>query len=146
MILLNLLNSLNSFISPAVAAENISNEISASVYLQAFLSLIFILGILFFATWILRKVSGGQGFGNQKIKVIGGVALSPREKIVLLQIADECLVVGVVPGQIRTLHQVALDKVCSSEEIDELSQQSKGKNDLEIKNLFQNLLNKKINK
>ena len=146
MILLNLLNSLNSFISPAVAAENISNEISASVYLQAFLSLIFILGILFFATWILRKVSGGQGFGNQKIKVIGGVALSPREKIVLLQIADECLVVGVVPGQIRTLHQVALDKVCSPEEIDELSQQSKGKNDLEIKNLFQNLLNKQINK
>lgn len=141
-----LLNLLNSFISPAVAAENISNEISASVYLQAFLSLIFILGILFFATWILRKVSGGQGFGNQKIKVIGGVALSPREKIVLLQIADECLVVGVVPGQIRTLHQVALDKVCSPEEIDELSQQSKGKNDLEIKNLFQNLLNKKINK
>ncbi len=141
-----LLNLLNSFISPAVAAENISNEISASVYLQAFLSLIFILGILFFATWILRKVSGGQGFGNQKIKVIGGVALSPREKIVLLQIADECLVVGVVPGQIRTLHQVALDKVCSPEEIDELSQQSKGKNDLEIKNLFQNLLNKQINK
>lgn len=141
-----LLNLLNSFISPAVAAENISNEISASVYLQAFLSLIFILGILFFATWILRKVSGGQGFGNRKIKVIGGVALSPREKIVLLQIADECLVVGVVPGQIRTLHQVALDKVCSPEEIDELSQQSKGKNDLEIKNLFQNLLNKKINK
>ena len=141
-----LLNLLNSFISPAVAAENISNEISASVYLQAFLSLIFILGILFFATWILRKVSGWRGFGNQKIKVIGGVALSPREKIVLLQIADECLVVGVVPGQIRTLHQVALDKVCSPEEIDELSQQSKGKNDLEIKNLFQNLLNKKINK
>lgn len=141
-----LLNLLNSFISPAVAAENISNEISASVYLQAFLSLIFILGILFFATWILRKVSGGRGFGSQKIKVIGGVALSPREKIVLLQIADECLVIGVVPGQIRTLHQVALDKVCSPEEIDELSQQSKGKNDLEIKNLFQNLLNKKINK
>ena len=94
----------------------------------------------------MRTVSGGRGFGNQKIKVIGGVALSPREKIVLLQIADECLVVGVVPGQIRTLHQVALDKVCSPEEIDELSQQSKGKNDLEIKNLFQNLLNKKINK
>ena len=77
-----LLNLLNSFISPAVAAENISNEISASVYLQAFLSLIFILGILFFATWILRKVSGGRGFGSQKIKVIGGVALSPREKTI----------------------------------------------------------------
>lgn len=144
MILLNLLNLLNLFISPAVAAESVSSEISASVYLQAFLSLIFILGILFFATWVMRKVSGGKVFGNQKIKVIGGVALSPRERIVLLQIADECLVVGVVPGQIRTLHQLALDKIYSPAELAELSQQNNGKNDLEIKNLFQTLLNKKI--
>lgn len=124
------------FISPAIAAESVSSEISTSVYLQAFLSLIFILGILFFATWILRKVSGGKGFGNQKIKVIGGVALSPREKIVLLQIADECLVVGVVPGQIRTLHQLPLDKIYSQEEIKQQQHQQQGSN------LFQNLLNK----
>lgn len=130
-------------ISSAIAAETTSSEISSSVYLQAFLSLIFILGILFFATWILRKVSGGKGFGNQKIKVIGGVALSPREKIVLLQISDECLVIGVVPGQIRTLHKLPLEKIYSAEELEKNSQQnSNGEN--QISNLFKNLLNKKI--
>lgn len=41
------------------------------------------------------------------MKVIGGVALGPRERIVLLEIGDEWLVIGIVPGQIRTLHRLA---------------------------------------
>lgn len=40
------------------------------------------------------------------MKVIGGVALGPRERIVLLEIAEEWLVIGIVPGQIRTLHRL----------------------------------------
>lgn len=41
------------------------------------------------------------------MKVVGGVALGPRERIVLLEIGDEWLVIGIVPGQIRTLHRLA---------------------------------------
>jgi flagellar protein FliO/FliZ len=41
------------------------------------------------------------------MKVIGGVALGPRERIVLLEVGDEWLVIGIVPGQIRTLHRMA---------------------------------------
>jgi len=40
------------------------------------------------------------------MKVVGGVALGPRERIVLLEIGNEWLVVGIVPGQIRTLHRL----------------------------------------
>jgi len=41
------------------------------------------------------------------MKVVGGVALGPRERIVLLEVGDEWLVIGIVPGQIRTLHRMA---------------------------------------
>jgi len=40
------------------------------------------------------------------MKIIGGVALGPRERIVLVEIGNEWLVVGIVPGQIRTLHRL----------------------------------------
>ena len=40
------------------------------------------------------------------MKVVGGVALGPRERIVLLEVGEEWLVIGVVPGQIRTLHRM----------------------------------------
>lgn len=41
------------------------------------------------------------------MRVIGGVALGPRERIVLLEIGEQWLVIGIVPGQIRTLHRMA---------------------------------------
>ncbi len=56
--------------------------------------------------WLARKVSGGKGFGQGGMKVIGGVALGPREKLVLVEVGDTWLVIGLVPGQIRTLHQL----------------------------------------
>lgn len=40
------------------------------------------------------------------MKIVGGVALGPRERIVLLEVGNEWLVVGIVPGQIRTLHKM----------------------------------------
>lgn len=38
------------------------------------------------------------------MKVIGGIALGPRERLVLVEVGDSWLVIGIVPGQIRTLH------------------------------------------
>lgn len=78
--------------------------VSAGTYLQAILALALIVGLLFGTAWLARRVSGGKGFGQGGMRVIGGVALGPRERIVLLEAGDTWLVIGIVPGQIRTLH------------------------------------------
>lgn len=88
------------------AADAPAPGISSGSYLQATLALIFIIGLLLATTWLARKVSGGKGFGQGGMKVIGGVALGPREKLVLVEVGETWLVIGVVPGQIRTLHQL----------------------------------------
>lgn len=90
----------------AQATENAGPSVSAGTYLQAGLALALIVSLLFGTAWLLRKVSGGKGFGQGNMKILGGVALGPRERIVLLEIADDWLVVGIVPGQIRTLHRL----------------------------------------
>lgn len=79
---------------------------SAGSYLQAALAIAFIIGLLLGTAWLARKISGGKGFGQGGMKLIGGVAVGPRERIVLLEIGDTWLVVGIVPGQIRTLHRL----------------------------------------
>ena len=58
------------------------------------------------AAWLARKISGGKVFGQGGMKIIGGVALGPRERLVLVEVGDTWLVIGLVPGQIRTLHQL----------------------------------------
>lgn len=81
--------------------------ISAGTYLQATIALGLIVGLLLGLAWLARKLSASKGFGQGGMKVVGGVALGPRERIVLLEVGDEWLVVGIVPGQIRTLHRLA---------------------------------------
>lgn len=100
------LRLLTFFLIPGLALANESTApgIPASSYLQATLALCFIVALLVGTAWFARKVSGGKGFGQGGMKVLGGVALGARERIVLLEVGDSWLVIGIVPGQIRTLH------------------------------------------
>lgn len=88
----------------AHANEPNAAGIPAGTYLQATLALLLIIGLLFGATWAARKVSGGKMFGQGNMRVISGIALGPRERIVLIEVEGQWLVIGIVPGQIRTLH------------------------------------------
>jgi flagellar protein FliO/FliZ len=90
----------------ALASESAVPGVSTGSYLQAALALSLIVALLAGTAWLARKVSGGKRFGQGGMKVVGGVALGPRERIVLLEIGNEWLVVGIVPGQIRTLHRL----------------------------------------
>lgn len=87
-------------------ADETAAGVSLGTYLQAGFALCLIIGLLLGTAWLARKVSGGKGFGHGGLRVLGGVALGPRERIVLVEVGEQWLVVGIVPGQIRTLHRL----------------------------------------
>lgn len=79
--------------------------ISTGAMLQVLLGLLLLLGLLFAAATFLRKLSGGRGFGgNGPMRLVGGLMIGTRERIALVEIGDTWLVIGITPGQIRTLH------------------------------------------
>ena len=87
-------------------AEETSPGVPSGTFVQAFLGLAVIVALLVATVYLGRKVWGGKGFGHGGLSIVGGVALSPRERIVLIEAGDTWLVVGIVPGQIRTLHSM----------------------------------------
>ena len=91
----------------ASAADAAAPGVSSGAFVQAMLALCLVVGLLVATAWLARKFSGGKGFGQGGMKIIGGVALGPRERIVLVEAGDTWLVIGIVPGQIRTLHTMA---------------------------------------
>lgn len=91
----------------SLASENNSTIISSTSYIQATIALGVIIVLLVGAAWLIKKLSGGREFGQGGIKIIGGVVLGPRERVVILEVGHERLVIGIVPGQIRTLHHLA---------------------------------------
>jgi len=78
--------------------------VPAGSILQVVIGLVFVLGLVACAAWLLKRFSGLPGIGSGVIRIVGGAALGQRERIVLVEIGGTWLVVGVAPGQVRALH------------------------------------------
>lgn len=72
--------------------------------------LLIVLAIFFCCVWGMRKLSGTPVNGAEKMRVVGGLSLGMREKIVLLQVGKKQLILGVTPGRIDTLHVLEGDE------------------------------------
>ena len=74
------------------------------------LSLQLVLAAIVAVAWLLKRMNFAQQGKANLLKVIGSVAIGQRERVVLLEVGDTWLLVGVGPGQIRTLHTLAKDE------------------------------------
>ena len=68
------------------------------------IGLLIVLGVFFLCVWGMRKLSGLTVSGTEKMRMVGGLSLGMREKVILLQVGKKQLILGVTPGRIETLH------------------------------------------
>jgi len=87
-----------AYVPPPAAA------VSSGSVLQVILSLILVLAAVFVVGWILKRIDLPQQGAGNALKVISGIAVGQRERIVLVEVNDTWLVVGVAPGQVNALH------------------------------------------
>lgn len=86
--------------APAGAAPS-SN---AAAMFQALLGLLVVLGVIYALFWLLRRYAPTQTGAQGALKVVGGLMLGPREKLVVVEVGETWLLLGVAAGQVRTLH------------------------------------------
>ncbi len=79
---------------------------SSGSILQVIFSLLLVLAAVVLVAWILKRINLPQHAAGNLLKVQATVAVGQRERIVLVEINDTWLVVGVAPGQVRTLHSM----------------------------------------
>ena len=71
---------------------------------QLVLGLLLVVGLIFVLAWLMRRVQS-IGPGNaQVIEMIGSRALGPRDRLVLVQVGEEQILLGITPGRITPLH------------------------------------------
>ena len=78
--------------------------VSSGSVMQIIFSLILVLAAVALVAWIMKRINLPQHGAASLLKVISGVAVGPRERVVLMEVNDTWLIVGVAPGQVRTLH------------------------------------------
>ncbi|WP_434629246.1 flagellar biosynthetic protein FliO [Pseudomonas sp. Z1-29] len=72
---------------------------------QLVLGLLVVLGLIFFLAWMLRRVQqAGPAGKGQVIDIISSRALGPRDRLVLVQVGNEQILLGLSPGTITALH------------------------------------------
>lgn len=95
--------------------SSLTNEpIGVGNYLQMFFGLLVVVALVFGMAWFMRRMGNMNGVAAGNLKVLGGVSVGQRERIVLVQAGKTQLLVGVAPGEIRTLH--VMDEPIESQE------------------------------
>ncbi len=96
---------------PAVAgAQEIApvSPLGGGYVLQVIGSLGLVVAIIIVGAWILRRTGHLTSTGAGNIVICESVSLGTREKLLLVQVGEEQLLLGVCPGRIQALH--ALDR------------------------------------
>lgn len=79
---------------------------------QLTLGMLLVLGLIVAIAWVLKRSGRFQMAAGGGLRVLGGLSMGTRERVVLLQVGETQLLVGVAPGRIQTLH--VLDKPLES--------------------------------
>jgi flagellar protein FliO/FliZ len=70
---------------------------------QVTLSLMLVVALLLVMAWAMRRLGRFQPQGASSLRVLGGLRLGARERILLVEAGDRRLLVGVSPAGLRTL-------------------------------------------
>jgi len=87
------------FFSTTINAAEPMPTASNSLF-RMLIGLAIVLLILAVISWAMKKYMGTAGTQQSVIRVVGGVSVGSRERVMVLEVADRWLVVGVAPGHV----------------------------------------------
>lgn len=97
-----LLPALASLSAPLCAAEGTTG--AAAQLAQLVLGLGLVIGLIFLLAWLVRRVQQAGLRGNRLIRTLASQPLGPRDRLVLVQVGEEQILLGLTPGRITPLH------------------------------------------
>jgi flagellar protein FliO/FliZ len=71
--------------------------------LQLLFGLIVVLGLLMGIAWWLKRFGPVRGVGSSAAKIIGGVSVGTRERVMVVEVGEQWIVIGVAPGSVNAL-------------------------------------------
>lgn len=91
--------------TPAVTVPPVTMPSGSSTgsLLQTLFALILVLAVLGALAWFLKRYGPKVGGGNANVRVVGSLNLGGRERIVVVEVGNEWIVVGASPGRINAL-------------------------------------------
>ncbi len=81
--------------------------ISSPYLLKLTGGLLLIVALIFLLAWLTKKFNLNQQSQSGLMRIIAAMSIGTRDRIVLLQVGDEQILLGLTPGRIEKLHTLA---------------------------------------
>ncbi|MCI3207015.1 flagellar biosynthetic protein FliO [Pandoraea capi] len=78
---------------------------------QTGFGLVLVLALLFGLAWLAKRFGLQRPLGGGNVRIVGSAAVGQRERVVVVEVAGDWVVLGVAPGQVRSLHVIDADRV-----------------------------------
>lgn len=88
------------------ANSAVPDPVSVGDFFQVFLGLAIVIIAIIAMAWIIKRTGYVNTRANGQLKIIGGLTLTQRERLLLVQVGNKQLLIGVSPGRISTLHEL----------------------------------------
>jgi len=89
--------------------ESVALEPLSSPYLLKLTGgLVLVVLVIFMLAWVVRKFNLNQHSQSGLIRIIAGLSIGTRDRIVLVQVGEEQILLGLTPGHIEKLHTLAV--------------------------------------
>jgi flagellar protein FliO/FliZ len=76
---------------------------AAGSLLQTILALCFVLALLALLAWAVKRFGPTSHMGTVPIKLVGALSLGGRERIMVVEVGGQWIVVGASPGRVNAL-------------------------------------------
>ncbi|NSX03115.1 flagellar biosynthetic protein FliO [Cupriavidus gilardii] len=101
----------------AHAADAVTSATGAGALAQAGLGLFAIIALILGLAWLARRAGLVRHVQGGLMKVVGSTSLGARQRLLLVEVGDTWLVLGVSAGEIRTLHTLPAGSASPGEAI-----------------------------
>ena len=78
----------------------------AAGLMQTGSGLIVVIGVIFLLAWLTRRFGLQRNGKGNLLKVVSSATVGKQERVIIVEVADTWLVLGVTAGQINTLHSL----------------------------------------
>lgn len=91
-------------VQKGVATGGLPTSDLMSAAIRMIIGLAVVLALLGATAWVSRRFRVGAGLRGGLIEVVSGLSLGARERVVLLRVGGDQVLIGVSPSGMRTLH------------------------------------------
>lgn len=100
-----LLLSISMNINAAAQLTN-PNVIDTSDYFKVVLGLVFVIALFLVSTFLFKRYGHGPMTGRGQMRIVDGLHLGNRERLVLVELKGKQILLAITPGQIKKLDTV----------------------------------------